>query len=85
MNVASTKKSRSEEKCARILFICEPGLEYFGAGPCGCGCRPQVCGTIAGIQCPKGFRCRDDRSDDCKPKQGDSDCSGRCIEEKRKK
>jgi hypothetical protein len=38
----------------------------------------EICGGIAGIQCPEGKTCVDDPTDDCDPKQGGADCSGVC-------
>jgi hypothetical protein len=40
-----------------------------------------VCGGFAGIKCNAGFRCIDDPSDSCDPKQGGADCSGICVPE----
>lgn len=33
-------KGTDADICSRIRFFCEEGLEYFGAGDCGCGCKP---------------------------------------------
>lgn len=53
----------------------EPNEEESLESEAGAG---QFCGGIAGIQCPSGKVCVDDRSDDCDPKNGGADCSGVC-------
>jgi len=40
--------------------------------------EPQVCGGIAGIQCPHGETCVDNPYDECDPKRGGTDCPGIC-------
>lgn len=69
------------DKCATILFTCEPGTVSFSNG-CGCGCQPEpmFCGGIAGIQCPTGLTCIDDPTDRCDPDCGGADCGGICVE-----
>jgi len=44
-------------------------------------CKPQFCGGIAGIQCPKGETCVDDPNDSCDPNNGGADCGGICVDE----
>ena len=44
-------------------------------------CEYDVCGTIVGLTCDKGFVCEDDPRDDCDPKLGGADCAGICVEE----
>jgi hypothetical protein len=39
----------------------------------------QMCGGIAGFQCPAGKTCVDDPGDDCDPTRGGADCSGICV------
>jgi hypothetical protein len=39
----------------------------------------QLCGGIAGFQCPAGKTCVDDPVDDCDPARGGADCSGICV------
>ncbi|MCH9697591.1 MAG: Kazal-type serine protease inhibitor domain protein [Gammaproteobacteria bacterium] len=39
----------------------------------------QLCGGIAGLQCPKGLMCIDDPKDNCDPNNGGADCSGICV------
>jgi hypothetical protein len=39
----------------------------------------QMCGGIAGFQCPAGKTCVDDPADDCDPARGGADCSGVCV------
>ncbi len=41
----------------------------------------QMCGGIAGFQCPEGLRCVDDPTDNCDPANGGFDCSGICTSE----
>ncbi len=40
----------------------------------------QLCGGIAGIQCPDNKMCVDDPSDTCDPNNGGADCSGICVD-----
>jgi len=40
----------------------------------------DMCGGIAGIQCPTGYGCVDDPSDDCDPESGGADCAGICAQ-----
>lgn len=49
------------------------GVSVDHQGPC-----KQMCGGIAGIQCPAGMNCVDDPSDSCDPAHGGMDCSGIC-------
>jgi hypothetical protein len=49
------------------------GVSVARQGACG-----QMCGGIAGIQCPQGQVCADNPKDDCDPAQGGMDCSGIC-------
>jgi hypothetical protein len=37
------------------------------------------CGGIAGLACPEGYRCIDDPTDTCDPKNGGNDCIGICV------
>lgn len=53
----------------------EPIEESAGEVEAGAG---QFCGGIAGIQCPTGKVCVDDRTDDCDPNRGGADCGGVC-------
>lgn len=53
----------------------EPTEEEAGEVEAGAG---QFCGGIAGIQCPSGKVCVDDRTDDCDPNNGGADCGGVC-------
>lgn len=39
----------------------------------------NVCGGLANIQCPSGFSCVDDLSDDCDESRGGADCTGLCV------
>ena len=41
----------------------------------------QMCGGIAGFQCPEGLRCVDDPTDNCDPANGGFDCPGICTSE----
>ncbi len=43
-----------------------------------CSTKQQICGGIAGLQCPKGMQCVDDPNDDCDPAKGGADCMGIC-------
>ena len=43
-----------------------------------CSTEQQICGGIAGLQCPKGMQCVDDPNDDCDPAKGGADCMGIC-------
>lgn len=38
----------------------------------------QFCGGIAAIQCPEGYSCVDDPTDNCDPNNGGADCGGIC-------
>ncbi len=40
--------------------------------------RPRRCGGIAGLSCPSGYNCVDDRSDRCDPRRSSADCPGVC-------
>ena len=44
----------------------------------------RFCGGIAGIPCPKGFLCIDNRNDQCDPAHGGADCGGICVRKKKK-
>ncbi|KAF6807126.1 proteinase inhibitor kazal [Colletotrichum sojae] len=53
---------------------------------CGMACdipgicvKPVHCGGFAGIACPQGMWCIDDRRDDCDPLNGGADCIGLCV------
>lgn len=37
------------------------------------------CGGFAGLPCPEGMTCVDDRTDDCDPARGGADCIGVCV------
>lgn len=37
-----------------------------------------ACGGFAGLACPDGYVCVDDRSDSCDPNNGGADCIGVC-------
>lgn len=39
----------------------------------------QLCGGLAGIECPPGLECRDDPADACDPNRGGADCGGLCV------
>ena len=41
---------------------------------------PPFCGGFAGFECPEGYQCVDDPSDDCDPRRGGADCIGICVE-----
>src|SRR5262249_11695483 len=38
-----------------------------------------LCGGFAGLACPRGLQCVDDRGDDCDPNNGGADCGGVCT------
>lgn len=38
----------------------------------------QMCGGIAGFQCPEGHTCVDDPNDGCDPSENHADCAGIC-------
>ena len=69
------------------LILASSGLFLLAActtantGGQASGGKPQMCGGIAGIQCPQGFVCADDKTDDCDPTKGGADCSGICVAE----
>ena len=42
------------------------------------GPNAQFCGGFAAIECPDGYQCVDDPSDDCDPNAGGADCAGVC-------
>jgi hypothetical protein len=44
--------------------------------------RGQFCGGIAGIACPTGYTCVDDKTDSCDPAAGGADCGGICVRER---
>jgi len=55
-----------------------------GPGPDEALHRPpggRFCGGIGGFQCPPGYVCEDDPSDDCDPRRGGADCGGICLED----
>jgi hypothetical protein len=43
--------------------------------------KNQMCGGIAGFQCPEGQVCVDDPTDNCDPANGGADCIGICKDE----
>lgn len=42
------------------------------------GADSLFCGGIAGFECPPGYVCADDPTDDCHPDSGGADCGGIC-------
>lgn len=63
------------------LFLTACGTESVDAFDTEMGLRnpnTQACGGFAGLQCPDGYTCVDDRSDDCDPNNGGADCIGTC-------
>ena len=44
-----------------------------------CQIEKQICGGIAGLECPSPLICIDDPSDNCDPARGGADCSGICV------
>lgn len=54
------------------------GMDESEYGQVGAALKGQLCGGIAGIQCPSGFSCVDDPSDSCDPLSGGADCGGIC-------
>lgn len=65
-----------EQCCSASCGICGPKGGFCPA--IECAPKPQTCGGIAGIACPKGQTCVDDPSDGCDPKHGGADCGGIC-------
>eukprot|EP01084_Bolivina_argentea_P043190 79579_1 len=53
--------------------VCPTGEKLNPNGECR-----QICGGIAVLTCPNGYRCADDPTDTCNPKDNDADCSGFC-------
>ena len=41
----------------------------------------QTCGGVRALECPEGFLCVDEASDDCEPTAGGADCTGVCRHE----
>lgn len=50
---------RSLEECARIRFLCKPGMEYF-ADECGCGCQVPRSDCAERARCPRGTEWNED-------------------------
>lgn len=67
---------------AAALSACQrPSAPSGGEAPAGPGpldAGPFFCGGIAGFQCPPGYVCADDPTDDCDPREGGADCIGIC-------
>ena len=56
-----------------VALVDTPPVEVAGEG------GGQMCGGIAGIECPSPNQiCVDDPRDNCDPKTGGRDCSGIC-------
>ncbi len=72
----------TNETGAMLMRVEEVTLLDMTNGSGGLASRSfAVCGGFAGIKCSAGFRCIDDPSDSCDPKQGGADCSGICVPE----
>jgi len=55
---------------------------HAGAPPEQGGGKPPpqtFCGGIGAVQCPTGYDCEDDPSDQCDPSTGGADCGGICV------
>jgi hypothetical protein len=86
VDVPFTDGACQEVICPEVLCetACLEGYQNDANGCQTCECEGDplalICGGFAGFECPDGYMCIDDPSDNCDPRQGGADCIGICVE-----